>query len=189
MSRSILTFTPPSVSNYLTTDTQEQGIFTDQIRNRHRMRVLVHTRRNKFSASGWLRDLNMSATNIPSECKIATIALNDAMILPYDANPGRMEFSGRATGKSCDRRWSAYGTSREYNEAPLSTRGASRMREIRTYGSMQGARGNSRPYRNPYWPRSATRSSKISHSTLDSPGMMVGYGDPLSVFAVGPTRF
>jgi hypothetical protein len=26
---------------------------------------------------------------------IANIALNDAMILPYDANPGRMEFSER----------------------------------------------------------------------------------------------
>src|SRR5271169_2912418 len=111
----------------------------------------------------------MSATNIPSECKIANIALNDVMILPYDANPGRIEFSERATGKSCHGRWGAYGTSGEYSEAPLSTRGASRMREIRTYGSMRGARGNSRPYRNPYWPRSATRSGKISRSTLDSP--------------------
>jgi hypothetical protein len=32
-------------------------------------------------------------TNIPSACRIANIALNDAMILPYDANPDRMEFS------------------------------------------------------------------------------------------------
>jgi hypothetical protein len=31
--------------------------------------------------------------NIPSACRIANIALNDAMILPYDTNPGRMEFS------------------------------------------------------------------------------------------------
>jgi DNA invertase Pin-like site-specific DNA recombinase len=37
-------------------------------------------------------------TNIPSACRIAIIALKDAMILPYDANPGRMEFSER-TGK------------------------------------------------------------------------------------------
>ena len=37
-----------------------------------------------------LLDLNRSATNIPSACRIANIALNDAMILPYDANPGRM---------------------------------------------------------------------------------------------------
>jgi hypothetical protein len=41
------------------------------------------------------RDLNRSATNIPSAHRIANIALNDAMILPYDANPGRMEFSER----------------------------------------------------------------------------------------------
>ena len=33
--------------------------------------------------------------NIPSACRIANIALKDAMILPYDANPGRMEFSER----------------------------------------------------------------------------------------------
>ena len=36
-----------------------------------------------------------SATNIPSACRIANIALNDAMILPYGANLGRMEFSER----------------------------------------------------------------------------------------------
>jgi hypothetical protein len=45
-----------------------------------------------------LRDLNMSAGNIPSACRIANIALNDAMILPYDATPSRMEFSERAIG-------------------------------------------------------------------------------------------
>src|SRR5262249_38045753 len=42
-----------------------------------------------------LRDLNRSATNIPSKCRIASIVLNDAMILPDEANPRRMEFSGR----------------------------------------------------------------------------------------------
>src|SRR5262249_26788738 len=31
--------------------------------------------------------------------------------------------------------------------SPLHTRGGSRMRESRTYGSVRGARGNSRPYR------------------------------------------
>ena len=44
------------------------------------------------------RDLNMSARNIPSACRIANIALNDAMILPYDATPSRMEFSQRTSG-------------------------------------------------------------------------------------------
>jgi hypothetical protein len=39
--------------------------------------------------------LNRSATSIPSACRIANIALNDAMILSYDANLGRMEFSER----------------------------------------------------------------------------------------------
>jgi hypothetical protein len=33
--------------------------------------------------------------NIPSACRIANIADQDAMILPYDANPRRMEFSER----------------------------------------------------------------------------------------------
>jgi hypothetical protein len=36
-----------------------------------------------------------SATNIPSACRIANIAINDAMILPYDANLARMKFSER----------------------------------------------------------------------------------------------
>src|ERR1019366_4012872 len=39
------------------------------------------------------RDLNRSTTNIPSACRIANIAINDAMILPYDANLARIEFS------------------------------------------------------------------------------------------------
>jgi hypothetical protein len=41
-----------------------------------------------------LRD--RSATNIPSECGNANIAIDDAMILPYDANLALMEFSERA---------------------------------------------------------------------------------------------
>ena len=57
-------------------------------------------RRAAFSAekqilgSSRLRDLNMSARNIPSACRIANIA----MILPYDATPSRMEFSERTSG-------------------------------------------------------------------------------------------
>jgi hypothetical protein len=35
------------------------------------------------------------AANIPSACRIANVALIDAMILPYDANLGRMEFLER----------------------------------------------------------------------------------------------
>jgi hypothetical protein len=35
------------------------------------------------------------AANIPSACRIANIALIDAMILPYDANLGQLEFSER----------------------------------------------------------------------------------------------
>jgi exodeoxyribonuclease-1 len=37
----------------------------------------------------------MSAANIPSACRTAIITINDAMILSYDATPGRMEFSER----------------------------------------------------------------------------------------------
>jgi hypothetical protein len=42
-----------------------------------------------------LLDLNRLATNIPSACRITNIAFNDAIILPYDANPGQMKFSER----------------------------------------------------------------------------------------------
>src|SRR5260370_14147786 len=37
----------------------------------------------------------MSATNMTSECRIASIAPDDAMILPHDANLRRMKFSER----------------------------------------------------------------------------------------------
>ena len=30
--------------------------------------------------------------NIPNACRIANIVINDVMILPYDANPSRMEY-------------------------------------------------------------------------------------------------
>jgi hypothetical protein len=41
--------------------------------------------------------LEQVGANIPSACKTANIAQNDAMILPHDANPGRMEFSEKDT--------------------------------------------------------------------------------------------
>jgi Acyl-CoA dehydrogenase, N-terminal domain len=41
------------------------------------------------------RDLNISATNMPSACRIANIDPNDAMILPHDANRRRIIFSER----------------------------------------------------------------------------------------------
>jgi hypothetical protein len=44
--------------------------------------------------------LNKSTTNIPSECKIASIGPDDAMILPHDANLDRIKFSERTTGKN-----------------------------------------------------------------------------------------
>jgi CBS-domain-containing membrane protein len=37
----------------------------------------------------------MSATNIPSPCRITNIDPNDVMILPHDANPCRIVFSER----------------------------------------------------------------------------------------------
>src|SRR5450759_1832093 len=55
--------------------------------------------------------------------------------------------AGLRAGKPCHRRWSAYGTLREYSEAPLHTRGGSRMPELGPYGSVRGARSNARPYR------------------------------------------
>jgi len=50
---------------------------------------------DRFSASSRHRDLNISATNMPSACSIANIDPNDAMILPHDANLPRMTFSER----------------------------------------------------------------------------------------------
>src|SRR5450759_4707126 len=45
------------------------------------------------SSKSRLLDLNRSVTNIQSACRIANIAFNDAMILPCNANPSRIEFS------------------------------------------------------------------------------------------------
>jgi len=50
--------------------------------------------------------------------------------------------TGLSARLACHRRRDAYG-----NLLAVWTRGGSRMRESRTYGSVRGARGNSRPYR------------------------------------------
>ena len=50
-------------------------------------------------------------------------------------------------GHACHMRWIAYGNSNPAFAWPSHTRGGSRMRASRTYGSVRGARGNSRPYR------------------------------------------
>ena len=47
--------------------------------------------------------------------------------------------SGRRAGQTCHRRWSAYG-----KHLPSHTQGGSRMRESRTYGSVRGARDETR---------------------------------------------
>src|SRR5438105_177160 len=47
----------------------------------------------------------MSATNITSKCRIASIGPDDVMILPHDANLRRMKFSERTaqtSPQSCD---------------------------------------------------------------------------------------
>jgi hypothetical protein len=46
-------------------------------------------------SSSLRRDFNMSAMNITSECRIASITPDDAMVIPHDANLRRMEFSER----------------------------------------------------------------------------------------------
>jgi len=47
--------------------------------------------------------------------------------------------TGHRAGQACHRRWNAYG-----KQLPSPTRGGSRMRESRTYGSMRGARDETR---------------------------------------------
>src|SRR5262249_43788275 len=49
--------------------------------------MLSWWRRNRFSASSRHGGLNKSTMNIPSECRIASIGRDHAMILPHDANP------------------------------------------------------------------------------------------------------
>src|SRR5450759_2079285 len=69
--------------------------------------------------------------------------------------------AGLRAGKPCHRRWSAYGTLREYSEAPLHTRGGSRMPELGPYGSVRGARSNARPYRD-HWSELALNLSVVN---------------------------
>ena len=52
--------------------------------------------------------------------------------------------------------------SREYHDAPLHTRGGSRMPELGSYGSVRGARGNSRPYRESH--RRAVKVMRLTRS-------------------------
>ena len=47
------------------------------------------------------RDLNKSIMNIPSDNRIASIALNHAMILPHDANPKPDGIFGKDRHSSC----------------------------------------------------------------------------------------
>lgn len=70
---------------------------SDQMTSGSRISDLVHIIPYSCrAAERRFRDLNRSAANIPSACRIAIIVLNDAMILPYGANLDRMEFSERA---------------------------------------------------------------------------------------------
>jgi hypothetical protein len=58
-----------------------------------------------FSASSLRRDLNMSATNITSKCRIARIELDDAMILAHVANPRWIKFSEGTRFSEKPARW------------------------------------------------------------------------------------
>ncbi len=58
-----------------------------------RKAILSWWRRNRFSAWSRRLDLNRSQAKSPSTCRMAIITPDDVMILAYDANPTRMEFS------------------------------------------------------------------------------------------------
>src|SRR5262249_15410155 len=101
-----------------------------------------HGIRHGSSASSRLRDLNRSTTNKPSACRIANIAFNDAMILAYDANPGRMEFSERTAMWPCLRRGCA-----AYSAQPLSSFGLnSRPARVQLSRWWMSALGHKRTY-------------------------------------------
>jgi len=57
-------------------------------------------------------------------------------------------FRTQRRGLTRHRRWSAYGEGKRW---PSLTRGRSRMRESRKYGSVRGAGSNARPYRDRPW--------------------------------------
>jgi hypothetical protein len=54
--------------------------------------------------------------------------------------------------------------------SPLNTRGGSRMREFRTYGSVRGARSNARPYRDPQLFQRRRRHRESSSRFINSSG-------------------
>src|SRR5258707_7752549 len=61
-------------------------------------------------------------------------------------NANQQHTVGRGAGKPCHRCWRAY-VKPQNSDLPSLTRGRSRMRESRTYGSVRGAGSNLRPYR------------------------------------------
>src|SRR6516225_2387435 len=61
-------------------------------------------------------------------------------------NANQQHTAGRRAGKPCHRCWRAY-VKPQNSDLPSLTRGRSRMRESRTYGSVRGAGSNLRPYR------------------------------------------
>ena len=61
-------------------------------------------------------------------------------------NANQQHTAGRRAGKPCHRCWRAYVKPQD-SDLPSLTRGRSRMRESRTYGSVRGAGSNLRPYR------------------------------------------
>ena len=61
-------------------------------------------------------------------------------------NACRQAWTGHSAGLPCYRRWQSH-TPGLFVEACRLTRGGSRMREFRTYGSVRGALSNGRPYR------------------------------------------
>jgi hypothetical protein len=69
---------------------QQRPVTAAQSRTRRRM-----SQGNAELMTSRHRDLNKATMNIPSEYRIASIAPNHALILPNDANPGRMQFSER----------------------------------------------------------------------------------------------
>jgi hypothetical protein len=90
-------------------------------------------------------------------------------------NTDEQAHTGLRAGSVCPRRSDVYG-----KPMPSDTQGRSRMRETRSYGSVRGAAGNSRPYREPrskaerlsrsnclpVYPRTRTLAGAISTSEM-----------------------
>jgi hypothetical protein len=76
--------------------------------------------------------------------------------------------TGHSAGQACHRRWHAYG---KPQGLLVRTRGGSRMRESRMYGSVRGARGNSCPYRDRCEMRALhLKLSRMSHCSIRATG-------------------